>query len=123
MTKLVKQIINVFNFGKNIFYVQSNNNDDRDSDCDSDSDESSKDDDDSDDDEEDDDVERFKSIDGYDNYSVSTFGRIRNDTTNKILRPGKTKTLYRQVSLYKNGKVKKCYIHKLVGLAFYTESR
>ena len=39
--------------------------------------------DDSDDEEEEnDDVEIFKRVDGYNNYSVSTFGNVRNDTTN-----------------------------------------
>ena len=37
------------------------------------------------DDEEDDNIERFKKIDGYPNYSISNHGRIRSDKFNRIL--------------------------------------
>lgn len=57
-------------------------------------------------------IERWKPIDVY-NYSVSTFGRIRNDKTNRILKPG-------IVNLCNSGNVKKMNIHRLVALAFIT---
>ena len=61
--------------------------------------------------------ETWKKIDGY-NYSVSSFGRIRNDKTNIILKPQKTNTGYYQVNLYKNRKGKTHSIHRLVAIAF-----
>ena len=78
------------------------------------------DDDDDDDAEEDDNIERFKKIDGYPNYSVSTFGRIRNDTRlkNNILKPINNGKGYHLVNLYKNGKQKTHLVHRLEGLAF-----
>ena len=160
MTKTQNITINVFNIGKNMFYMPpSNNNDDRDSDDDSDGyiDDSSDDNDDDDDDddpgkwmdddhddfysprycsienllskynddddddseeEENDNIERFKKIDGYDNYSVSTFDRVRNDTNNQILKPGGDGRGYYIVCLHKNKKRKTHKVHRLVGLAF-----
>ena len=50
--------------------------------------------------EEDDNIQRFKKIDGYPNYCASTFGHIRNDTTNHILKPGKDTDGYHLVILY-----------------------
>ena len=32
-------------------------------------------------------MERWKKIDGYENYSVSNMGRVRNDRTMRLLRP------------------------------------
>ena len=104
MTKNQNITINVFNFGKSMFYMPSNNNDgndDRDPD--------------NDDEEEDENVERFKRVDGYDNYSVSAFGRVRNDKTNNILKPRKNSHGYHQVGLYKKGENHS--VHSLVGLA------
>ena len=123
MTKEVTQINYIFNFGKNIFYVQSDNNDDEfdnDPDNDSDEEDNSSDDEEFDDEYDDDDenVERFKRVDGYNNYSVSTLGRIRNDKTNRILKPMNDGNGYHQVGLYKNGKEKKHRVNRLVGLAF-----
>lgn len=48
-------------------------------------------------------AELWKSIDGYKNYSVSTEGRVRNDTTEKILKPrlNKKKRLLRSFSMLK----------------------
>ena len=75
----------------------------------------SEDDSDSDDD---DNIERFKRIDGYDNYSVLTFGRIRNDASNHILKLGKNGNGYYTVGLSKKGKSKTHRVHRLVGLTF-----
>ena len=61
--------------------------------------------------------EEWKQIEGYENYSVSNFGNVRNDKTGKILKPMLEKGYYR-VDLYKN-KIQKHYaIHRLVGLHF-----
>jgi hypothetical protein len=32
-------------------------------------------------------LEEFKVIEGYENYEISSFGRVRNITTNKFLKP------------------------------------
>ena len=106
-----------------MFYIPSNNNDgsDPDSDCDSKDDHSDDNDDrdpDNDCEEEDENVERFKRIYGYDNSSVSNHDRVRNDTTNHILKPGKDRGGYHRVNLRKNGKGKNHSVHRLVGLTF-----
>jgi hypothetical protein len=60
-------------------------------------------------------MEIFKQIEGYKNYKVSTFGNVyRND---KKLMPV-LKNGYHSISLSRDGKVKKCYIHRLVAFAF-----
>ena len=64
------------------------------------------------------DDELFKRIDGYDNYSISNQGRVRNDSTNYILKPSKDKKGYFRVGLSNNGKSKTHKIHRLIGLAF-----
>ena len=63
-------------------------------------------------------VERWKVIANYDNYSISSFGRVRNDKTNRILKPGTDGSGYYYVNFYDNGNVKKNKIHKLVANAF-----
>lgn len=63
-------------------------------------------------------IERWKKIEGYENYSVSTFGRIRNDKTKRILKPKISTNKYYCVGLHKNGIIKKINIHRLVGKAF-----
>jgi hypothetical protein len=60
----------------------------------------------------------YKKIEGYDNYSVSNHGNVRNDKTNRILKPGKDKMGYHKVSLCKNKKSKTHIIHRLVAIAY-----
>ena len=62
--------------------------------------------------------ESWKKIKDYENYSVSSFGRVRNDKTDRILKPTKNAGGYYHVSLYKNGKEKNHSIHRLIGIAF-----
>ena len=62
--------------------------------------------------------EIWKKIDGYDNYSVSTLGRVRNDETRKIFKGGKKTNGYLNVGLSKNGVKKSHLIHRLVALTF-----
>jgi hypothetical protein len=64
------------------------------------------------------DIERWKVIDEYDNYSVSTYGRVRNDKTNKTLKHKTEKNGYHRVCLCVNGKKKSMYIHRIVAVAF-----
>jgi hypothetical protein len=63
-------------------------------------------------------IEIWRTIRDYPNYSVSTFGRVRNDNTNKILKNQNSNAGYKSVTLCKNGKVKKVQIHRLVAHAF-----
>jgi hypothetical protein len=60
----------------------------------------------------------WKQIDGYDNYYVSINGEVRNDTTGLILKQLKEKNGYYRVCLYKNGKKKNHYVHRLFAFAF-----
>ena len=62
-------------------------------------------------------TEIWKPIDGYENYSVSAFGQVRNDTTGKILKGRKNKGRL-GVSLWKNEIKKQFQIHRLVALTF-----
>ena len=57
--------------------------------------------------------ERWGSINGYLNYEVSWFGRVRNATTGRILKGGLTKG-YRMVCLSKEGRIKTHTVHVLV---------
>jgi hypothetical protein len=70
-----------------------------------------------DEDDDDDIVEIFKRIDEFDNYSISNHGNVRNDTTNRILKPSKNSDGYHNINLYKDKKAKNHSVHRLVGLA------
>lgn len=65
-------------------------------------------------------VESWKKIDGFDRYSVSSFGRVRNDKTGKHLKsfPRGYKNEYRGVDLYKDGRRCPNLVHRLVADAF-----
>ena len=67
-------------------------------------------------------VEEWKKIEGYSNYSVSSLGRVRNDKTGKMLKPGMCGGFrsYLQVGLYRGSHAsRKCApIHRLVAEAF-----
>jgi hypothetical protein len=58
--------------------------------------------------------EQWASINGYKNYQVSWWGRVRNAKTGRILKGGLSGDGYRTVSLCKNGKAKTHKIHQLV---------
>jgi hypothetical protein len=58
--------------------------------------------------------EQWASIDGYLNYEVSWFGRVRNGNTGRILKPQTSTPGYLMVRLYKNGKWRIHCIHQLV---------
>ncbi len=59
----------------------------------------------------------FKKIENYD-YEVSDTGEVRNIKTGKMLKPEISKDGHLRIDLYKNGKVKHCYVHRLVLEAF-----
>ena len=58
--------------------------------------------------------EQWASIDGYRNYQVSWWGRVRNTKTGRIMKPQTSGPGYLMVRLSKNGKVVLHYIHRLV---------
>ena len=68
--------------------------------------------------------EIWKDIQGYEGlYQVSNLGRVKSLNYNKtskskILSPGKNKTRYLSVCLFKNKKGKVFYVHRLVAQAF-----
>ena len=67
--------------------------------------------------------EIWKSVKGYENYSVSNYGRIKslgNDRSRKekILKSGTTKKGYLNVAICKNGKIKTFLVHRIVAEAF-----
>jgi hypothetical protein len=64
-----------------------------------------------------DDYEVYAKIDGYENYYISNFGNLINSKTERILKPYNVKG-YLQIALFKNGKDKKYYLHRLIALAF-----
>lgn len=63
--------------------------------------------------------EEWKQISGY-HYSVSNFGSIRNDKTNKILKPMKSnKDTYEEVDLINSiSDIKRVKVHRLVAELF-----
>lgn len=63
-------------------------------------------------------MEEWKKVEGFENYSVSNFGNIRNDKFNRNLIPKLKKNGYYQVGLCKNNNRQFFTIHRLVGLHF-----
>ena len=62
--------------------------------------------------------ERWRNIEDYPNYRISSEGRIKNKTTGRILKPGTDRDGYKRIVLSDNG-IKKCHgVHRLVGRAF-----
>lgn len=61
-------------------------------------------------------MEIWKKINGYYNYEVSNYGRIK--SKNKILKPQLKGNGYLQVSLCANGKCKTFILHRLVAKTF-----
>ena len=57
----------------------------------------------------------WSKIKGFDNYSVSTSGEIRNDNTGKIKAPKKSTNGYYAVDLYNSGIRTTCRVHRIVG--------
>jgi hypothetical protein len=59
----------------------------------------------------------WRKIEGYENYSVSSAGEVRNDETGLILKP-RIRTGYLMLYLHKNGERKTHSVHRLVALSF-----
>lgn len=62
-------------------------------------------------------LEIWKPIPEYENYEVSTWGRVRN-SSGKILKIKKNKRGYSRIILSKKCKHKSFFVHRLVALAF-----
>jgi len=62
--------------------------------------------------------EMFRAIDGFDNYEVSSHGRVRNVKTGMIIKNKIEKSGYHRIQLYKDGKRYFKNIHRLVALNF-----
>ena len=63
-------------------------------------------------------IESWKLINNYSSYEVSSFGRIRNNKTNRILKPRPIKNGYAIVDLRKDGEKKTYLIHRIVAQEF-----
>jgi hypothetical protein len=63
-------------------------------------------------------VEMWKPIEGYINYMVSSFGRVKNTKTGKVRKSSIKKNGHCDVMLPVNGKLKHFQVHRLVATAF-----
>lgn len=66
-------------------------------------------------------MEYFKKIIGYENYSISNLGNIRNDKTRRILKPYKKQNGYLQIQLGRKQVPK--YIHRLMAITFLEKEK
>ena len=63
-------------------------------------------------------MEEWKTINDYPNYSISSLGVIRNDTTKRIMKLKQDTKGYLIIGLTKDG-IQKCFKHhQLIGLHF-----
>ena len=63
-------------------------------------------------------IEVWRLVDNYNNYEISSHGRIRNNKTDRILMQSNAGNEYKQINLSKDGVKKKYRIHSLVAHAF-----
>jgi hypothetical protein len=63
-------------------------------------------------------IEVWRSIENYDHYVVSTFGRVKNVKTGKILKGSVNSHGYLNCNLYEDAIMKTHKIHRLVANAF-----
>lgn len=64
-------------------------------------------------------MEIFKTIKEYPAYSISTEGRIRKNSNQKLMNPSRKPNGYMQINLFTgDGRRKKEYVHRLVALTF-----
>ncbi len=62
--------------------------------------------------------EKWKSVNGFANYEISSCGRVRNATTERMLKSSDDGRGYLKISLCKEGKSSTAKIHRLVAEAF-----
>ena len=65
------------------------------------------------------DLEIWDTVKGFENYKVSSKGRVYNSTTGRYKAPNRNKHGYLKVDLYKENKRTPKSIHRLVAEAFY----
>lgn len=66
-------------------------------------------------------MEEWKAIDGFENYEISNFGRIKNNKTGNILSQTLNNKGYLKISLRNSTEHKTFLIHRLVSLYFLDE--
>lgn len=59
-----------------------------------------------------------RAIPGFENYTINCWGRVKNISTGKLLKPCVDGRGYYKVDLYKNGKKKSKKVHRLLGEIF-----
>lgn len=62
--------------------------------------------------------ERWKTIEGYPNYKISTLGRVKNIKRGIFLKTAIDKDGYHFLRLSREGTDKNFYVHRLIALAF-----
>lgn len=68
-------------------------------------------------------MEVWKSIKGYEGkYSVSSYGRVRNDQTGHMSYGSRTRAGYLHLPLSRDGEVKYVYVHRLVAKCFLEQT-
>lgn len=63
-------------------------------------------------------LEVWKKIEGYENYSVSSWGKVRNDVSGDLIAQEKNPKGYMRVSIGSIGKRHHLKVHRLVAQAF-----
>ena len=63
-------------------------------------------------------IEHWALIDGYDNYDISSFGRVRNNKTSRIANINTDDKGYYRIQLRKDGSAKTHRVHILAAIAF-----
>ncbi len=62
--------------------------------------------------------EIYKVIEGFENYSVSNLGNVKNNTTDYIMKLDGVNNNYFKITLRNDKQVRKFFVHRLVALAF-----
>lgn len=62
--------------------------------------------------------EIWKEIEGFDNYQISNLCRVKNIKFNRLVKPLLDNRGYIMVNLYKEGKMKRLSLHRLIAIAF-----
>ena len=62
--------------------------------------------------------EIWKEIEGFDNYKISNLGRVKNIKFDRLVKPLLDNKGYIMVNLYKDGKMKRLSLHRLIAIAF-----
>ena len=63
-------------------------------------------------------MEEYRIITGFENYSISNLGNVKNNTTGKQIKSRFDKYGYLRIELRNNSKRKTFFIHRLVALCF-----